>query len=158
MANFRQLEVRSRQSPLYALSRLKPLLLATALSVTSGTASWADFNRGIAAFKKNDYRAAFQEWKSSADHGDPRSQQALGFMFLTGRGVLKDVAKAHFFFEIAAENFPPGRDRGRAIRLRDLTASRLSTDEHRQAHRLALKWLEGNKAKLDTAPRSEQRP
>lgn len=158
MAVFRQIKPRLSPVHLCSLAILVPLLFAPAVTVMFATSSWADFNRGIAAYAQNDYLSALQEWKSGAKNGEPKSQQALGFMFLAGSGVSKDIAKAHFWFEIAAESFSPGPNRGRATRLRDLTAARLSTDQHKKAHRLALEWLDEHKTKRTNSRKSDRVP
>ena len=101
----------------------------------------ADFNRGMSAFALENYSMALKEWRSSAQTGDGRAQQALGYLYLTGKGVPQDFAKAHMWFEITAATLPPGEFRGRATRLRDLTAGKLSPEKYEKVHRLALDWL-----------------
>ena len=72
-----------------------------------------DFNRGMSAFTLEDYSTALREWRSAGRAGDARAQQAIGYLYMAGKGVPQDFAKAHKWFEIAAANLPPGEARGR---------------------------------------------
>jgi TPR repeat protein len=47
----------------------------------------ADFQQGVDDYERGDYSAAYQEFLSAAQRGDGAAAYALGFMYLTGKGV-----------------------------------------------------------------------
>ena len=63
----------------------------------------ADFDAGAAAFKAGDYKAAFEEFESSAVQGDASTQNMLGLMCSGGIGTLQDYKEAAKWFTRAAE-------------------------------------------------------
>ena len=123
------------------ICRMRRVTIASVLLIWLAQPASADFNRGMSAFAVEDYTTALQEWRSAAGAGDGRAQHALGYLYLAGKGVPQDFAKAHMWFEIATANLPPGEAQGRARRLRDLTAGKLSPEKYKRAHKLALGWL-----------------
>ena len=123
------------------IHRIRRMTIASVLMIGLVQPASADFNRGMSAFTLEDYSTALREWRSAGRAGDARAQQAIGYLYMAGKGVPQDFAKAHKWFEIAAANLPPGEARGRATRLRDLTAAKLSSETYNGVHKLALKWL-----------------
>src|SRR4051794_546719 len=78
-------------------------LAATACALL-GHAALADAAAGRQAFEKGDYKRAFTEWQSSADHGDAESQFGLGNIYEQGAGDLKqDYKRADYWYRKAAE-------------------------------------------------------
>ncbi len=63
-----------------------------------------DYKTGMKAYKAKDYKAALKEWMPLAEQDDPKAQNSLGFMYLNGRGIAKDKAKAVFWFRKAADH------------------------------------------------------
>ena len=63
---------------------------------TSSTTA-ADFTKGIEAFKKGDFRTAFQEFEPIAEQGYASAQYNLGVMYDNGFGVPKDDTKAFYW-------------------------------------------------------------
>ena len=122
-------------------SRIRRVTIASVLLIGLVQPASADFNRGMNAFSFEDYTTALREWRSAGRAGDARAQHAIGYLYLAGKGVPQDYAKAHKWFEIAAANLQPGEARGRAVRLRDLTAGKLSSEKYKRVHKLALNWL-----------------
>lgn len=62
----------------------------------------ADFNAGYAAYKRNDYATAFNEWLIPAEQGNVRAQYGLGILYEQGRGVPADFEEAmSWYFEAA---------------------------------------------------------
>jgi TPR repeat protein len=52
-----------------------------------------------------DYEAAFADFLGSADHADAWAQNRVGWCYLNGIGVEKDLAKAEYYFrQSAAQN------------------------------------------------------
>jgi uncharacterized protein len=72
----------------------------------------ADFQRGVEDYQRGDYAAAYQEFLSAAEQGDGQAAHALGFLYLTGRGVAQDNTQAiEWYRKGAALGFgeaPPG--------------------------------------------------
>jgi uncharacterized protein len=63
----------------------------------------ADYQQGVEDYRRGDYSAAYQEFLSSAQQGDGWAAHALGFLYLTGRGVTRDNAQAIEWYRKAAE-------------------------------------------------------
>ena len=61
-----------------------------------------DFEKGRAAFARNDYDGALREWMPLADDGDAASQNLLGAMYATGKGVERDYLEANKWYSLAA--------------------------------------------------------
>ena len=68
------------------------------LAIVSASAQADDLANGEALYKKGDYAGAFREFVPLAQHGDPRAQIYLGWMYVGGRGVSPDdnLASAGF--------------------------------------------------------------
>ena len=75
-------------------------LLILALLVS---AQAADFQAGMAAYKRGDYAAALREFRPLAEQGHAWAQNSLGFMYDTGAGVTEDDAEAVKWYRLAAE-------------------------------------------------------
>jgi uncharacterized protein len=73
----------------------RTLLASSGLLVVfwSATAR-ADFQQGVEDYERGDYSAAYQEFLSAAQQGDGAAAHALGFLYLTGRGVAQDNTQA----------------------------------------------------------------
>ncbi len=52
---------------------------------------------------------ALQWFRKAAEQGHTSSQNNLGNMYITGRGVPQDDAQAYMWFNLAASRFPPAR-------------------------------------------------
>jgi TPR repeat protein len=63
----------------------------------------ADFQRGVEDYQRGDYAAAYQEFLSAAEQGDGQAAHALGFLYLTGRGVAQDNSQAIEWYRKGAE-------------------------------------------------------
>lgn len=57
-----------------------------------------DFQKGMEAYKKQDYAAALREWRVLAEQGDNNAQYALGRMYYYGQGVPRDTRQANYWF------------------------------------------------------------
>ncbi len=71
--------------------------------IIAGTPAWADFDAGLAAYKKNDFDTAIKEWRPLAEKGDAKSQYYLGSLYYYGFGVSQDYSKAIFWFKKASD-------------------------------------------------------
>jgi len=83
--------------------KLKTLLLTVLLSTSLIGTTYADFNDGWVASQKGDYKTAFKEWKPLAEQGNADAQHNLGWLYNTGKGVLKDYKEAVKWYRKAAE-------------------------------------------------------
>jgi len=81
--------------------------------------------QGIA---QDDAKAAY--WYGRAAEQDYAiAQYNLGLLYAKGQGVPQDYAEAYRWLDRAAANHPPGDERDRAIKNRDLAASLLTPDQ-----------------------------
>ena len=124
----------------YEGDEMKKLLLiivtVLALAVVAPDADAADFNTGLQAFNRNDYKAAENIFTELAKKGDGDAQFFLAMLYKDGRGVKRDRAKAHMFASLAAEQ---GLDN--AVMLRQLIVKRMNKTELTRAMRMARDWV-----------------
>lgn len=66
-----------------------------------------DFSTGLRAYYHGDHLLAAQIWLEPAERGDAKSQSALGFLYLFGWGVTKDINKAVYWYVRAANQNEP---------------------------------------------------
>lgn len=64
----------------------------------------ADLYAAKAAYEKQDYAAAFAEFKASAELGHPMAQESLAIMYASGQGVPRDGIRAYAWAQVAREN------------------------------------------------------
>jgi len=76
------------------------LVVFLALNLT--TDAWADYETGIAAYKRGDYAAAAAEMKILADQNDPQAQTFLGNLYADGVGVPQNWEIAVQLYQRAA--------------------------------------------------------
>jgi len=65
--------------------------------------AWADFQAGLQAWEKADFRTAFDQFKPDAEAGDAKAQFYLGEAFSLGRGTVQDYAEALKWYRKAAD-------------------------------------------------------
>jgi len=63
----------------------------------------ADFDDGMAAYERGDYKTALNEFLPLAERGDAIVQNNLGAMYQKGYGVPQDYAEAVKWYRLAAE-------------------------------------------------------
>ncbi len=78
--------------------------------------------------------------RKAAEQGKARAQYNLGIMYGKGQGVPQDYVQAHMWFNLAASRFPPGEDRDRAVKNRDIVAKRMTPAQISEAQKLAREW------------------
>lgn len=81
----------------------KILSLVIAFTILFADYSYAGFDEGKVAYKRNDYATALKEWQSLAEQGDARAQNGLGVLYANGLGVAKDYTQAVKWYRKAAE-------------------------------------------------------
>ena len=82
-----------------------PLRLITALVlsiVCLAVSAWADYQAGMDAYNRGDFKTALREWQPLAEQGDARAQFSFGLLYEKGDGVPRDYAKARQWYEKAA--------------------------------------------------------
>jgi|SRR6056300_494473 TPR repeat protein len=65
---------------------------------------WADFQDGVRAYKQEDYRTAFREWRPLAEQGEARAQFNLGIMYAQGKGIGKNYLLSYVWLSLANKN------------------------------------------------------
>lgn len=67
----------------------------------------ADLRSGIAAYKAGDYETALREFSEDAKKGNANAQFNIAVLYLTGRGVERDLSKAiEWHLKAAAQGLP----------------------------------------------------
>ncbi len=64
----------------------------------------------------------------------------LGIMYWSGLGVSQDYVQAHKWYNLAAARMPPGEDRDKAVKNRDIIAKLMTPAQVAEAQRLAREW------------------
>ena len=67
------------------------------------SSAYANYDAGLAAYKKNDYATAIKEWRPLADQGKADAQYNLGFCYYNGQGVPQNYKEAIKWFRMAAD-------------------------------------------------------
>jgi len=116
------------------------------LAADQGDAT-AQFNLGVMygegqGVPQDDKQAA--EWyRRAADQNNAQAQYNLGLWYATkGEPGSQDYVSAHMWFNLAAARFPTTdtRNRGLAVKNRDVVAGKMSREELDEAQRLAREW------------------
>ena len=90
----------------------------------------ADYDTGINAYAKKDYRTAASNLLPLAAKGDAKAQYAAGILYQQGHGVLQDNALAWFWFTKAEQGGHP-----RAVQARFQLESVMSPEELEQGRK-----------------------
>jgi TPR repeat protein len=77
------------------MRRSYALLGAVFLLVMSSPYGWAQYDDGVAAYRKGDYSSARHAFETAANGGDGDALMYLSFMYEQGCGVTQDGDKAH---------------------------------------------------------------
>jgi S1-C subfamily serine protease len=90
------------------------------------------------------YAEALKWFSKAADQGDAKAHLNLGFMYYKGQGV-QNYVQAHMWLNLAASN--PASDKGtreKAVRNRNIVASRMTPTQLEQAQTMAEQCLRSN--------------
>lgn len=85
------------------MSRMQILLTATVIAFNLTGSCFANFQDGIDAFNKEDYKTALFEWKPLAKEGDAVAQYNIGLIYENAYGVLKDYKEAAEWYRKSAK-------------------------------------------------------
>ena len=78
-------------------------LIALIVALAFVTPAWADFDAGIAAYRRGDMAAALREIRPLAEQGHVKAQIWLGVIHVRGDGVPQDSDEALKWFRLAAD-------------------------------------------------------
>jgi TPR repeat protein len=82
-------------------------LFTMGLGVTLSTPAKSDYQAGVEAYSRGDFKAAMAEWLPLAEGGDAVAQNSVGALFDHGLGVDEDDAMAaHWYQQAADQNLP----------------------------------------------------
>ncbi len=82
---------------------MRRIIVAATLLIAVMVPARADFQEGVAAYKRGDYATALREWRPLAEQGYAGAQYNLGFMYHNGQGVPPDYAEAVKWYRLAAK-------------------------------------------------------
>jgi TPR repeat protein len=105
------------------------------------------YDNGLGVAK--DTAEAIKWYRLAADQGSATAQNNLGSMYAKGEGLPQDYVLAHMWFSLAISRFLAWeiKDRDRAMRNRDLVASKMTSAQLAEAHQLAREWKPKSPAK-----------
>ncbi len=69
--------------------------------------AWADYQTGVGAYYKGDFKVAYDAWLPLAEAGDAIAQNSIGALYDHGLGVPEDNAEAVRWYEMAAQQGMP---------------------------------------------------
>jgi hypothetical protein len=87
-----------------------------------------------------DFAEAAEWYRRAAEHGIPHARLSLGVAYALGRGVPQDFLQAHKWLNLAVAAYTADEDRNRAVKARDLVATKMTPQDIAQAQRLARQW------------------
>ncbi len=116
--------------------RRSSLIILTGLFLFSAPVVAQDLKKGLAAYKKGDYETALREWRPLAEAGHSGAQYNLGFNYVQGKGVPKDLVQAYFWFDLAAR-----QDKAIAKQLRDGVAQKMTKEQVTEAQTRVKAWI-----------------
>ncbi len=106
--------------------------------------AYAQNNLGIMYDKgqgvPQDYAEAVKWYRKAAKQGYGGAQYNLGLLYREGQGVPQDYVQAHMWNNLAASSFPPGKDRDRVVKNRNIVAKRMTPAQISEAQKLAREW------------------
>lgn len=125
---------------------LLALLFAASLAAAAHPGYFPD---AVEAYDRGGYKTAYGIWKELADQGDAHAQNRLGNMYAEGKGVPQDLILAHMWFTLAVSRFPESEAKARekALKNRDIVASRMTPAQISDAQRRAREWKPKKEAK-----------
>jgi len=83
------------------------VILLTIITIAFNAPARADYQTGVEAYSKRDFKAALNEWLPLAESGDATAQNAVGALYDHGLGMEEDDAAAVQWYQLAADqNFP----------------------------------------------------
>ena len=115
--------------------KLTFLLSLTFLFLFSGSVYGDDFEDGVDAFERKDYKEAVRLFRLSAEQGDVDAQLKLGVSYGMGRGAPKDYALAHMWWNLSGSN-----GNKEAAENRDIVETKMTPQQIEKAQEMARNW------------------
>lgn len=103
--------------------------------ILAGPAGASDFTTALDAFKRGDVLSALEDFHALADRGNAKAQLKLGLIYAKGQGVPRDLAQAHMWFALAAD-----QGSSPASQNLDLLSLWLTPEQRAEAERLTTEW------------------
>jgi len=85
-------------------TKLTFLLSLTFLFLFSSVVFGDDYQDGVDAYKRKDYKTAYKLWLPLAEQGNAKAQYNLGVMYAKGRGFPQDYILAHMWLNLSGAN------------------------------------------------------
>ena len=111
------------------------LLSLTFLFLFSSVVFGDDFQDGLDAHERKDYKTAYKLWLPLAEQGDADAQYNLGNMYRKGQGVPQDYVLAHMWWNICGSS--GDKD---CVKNRDIIENKMSKQQIEKAQELARNW------------------
>ena len=92
--------------------------------------------RGI----EKDSKEAARLYVQAAEQGLADAQIKLGILYALGENVPQDYVQSHMWFNLAAAGSPPGDFHDRAVRNREMVASKMTAAQVTRAQKLFNEW------------------
>jgi TPR repeat protein len=83
------------------------VILLTIITMGLSTPARSDYQTGVDAYSKGDFKLALQEWMPLAEGGDATAQNSVGALYDHGLGVDEDDATAVYWYQLAADQSLP---------------------------------------------------
>jgi TPR repeat protein len=120
------------------------LFSLTFLFLFTGSVYGDDFQDGMDAYDRKDYKEAVKWYRLSAEQGDTSAQYNLGVMYSNGQGVPQDYTLAHMWFNLSGSSGHKG-----SVKNRNIIEKKMSPSQIDKAQEMARKLRVGvNERKL----------
>jgi len=96
----------------------------------------SEFNDGMEAFKRKDYKIALDKWKPLAEQGHDDAQYKLGKLYREGLGVEQNYIEAYKWYYIVAKKGYGGGYRYMKMIKKEINPVQVNT-----AEKLAREWM-----------------
>ena len=116
-------------------TKLTFLLSLTFLFLFSGSVYGDDYQDGLDAVNRGDYKTAYKLWLPLAEQGDVEAQYNLGVMYYNGQGVPQDKLFAHMWWDLAGS-----KGNKNAIKNRNIIAKKMTKQQIEKAQEMARNW------------------
>jgi uncharacterized protein len=117
-------------------------LTAIFLILVSVVGCASEFNDGMDAFKRKDYKIAFEKWKPLAEEGHDDAQFKLGKLYREGLGVDLNYVEAYKWYYIVAK-----KGYGGGYKYMKVIRREIDSDQVSRAEKMAKEWMKKHEKK-----------